>query len=82
MDYRTNRERDVFRDVVRNKRPGTRAFVARPNNGVGAHRSVVLVGCEVTGWRQALKCWDGNHAERAQDFAAEYNAAPIDSRSC
>lgn len=72
-----NRERAQFNLIRNHKRRGAHAVVAAPNTGRGADRSVVLVGSAASGWFQAVKCWHGNHAERAAGYAAAYNAAPV-----
>lgn len=63
-------------NLIKNKRVGWRAFVARPNTGAGANRSVALVGCEASGWIQGIKCWHDDHRARAQAYAERYNRAP------
>lgn len=70
------KERIALKSIIRRKRAGMRAFVARPNRGVGADRSVIIVGSQTSGWFQAIKCWHHDHADRARKLAAEYNAAP------
>lgn len=54
--------------------PKSKAFVARPNQGVGADRSVVLGTFDGKKWRQWHKCWGGNHRERAEEFAKIFNS--------
>lgn len=73
----SDNERATLRAIMRRKREGMRAFVARPNRGVGADRSVVIVGSAASGWFQAIKCWHRDHADRARKMADEYNAAPV-----
>lgn len=72
---------------MRNIRPTERAIVARPNEGVGSFRSVVLIGPLLnshfnhTGmWRQALKVWDHDHRLRAEVYAALINQAAQEKR--
>lgn len=64
----------------------TRAFVASPNSGIGSHRSVVLVSENVNShyhpgkaWRQAIKCWNGDHLLRAQVYASAIDKAAQDA---
>ncbi len=56
------------------KRPDTRAFMARPNRGVGANRSVMLVGCSSRGWFQAIKFWNEDHEDRCRVAIEKYNS--------
>lgn len=66
-------EQQNFECMCKRKISGMTAFVARPNRGIGEDRSVVLIGSKSTGWTQGLKCWNGNHKERAEEYAKLFN---------
>lgn len=50
------------------------ALVARPNTGIGADRSVVLVKHQGhVRYQQGIKCWRDDHQLRAQTYAGLIN---------
>lgn len=65
MNKQTSEAYKEGRCLAKKKR-GMRAFVARPNSGIGENRSVVIVGNEEMGWKQGVKFWDENHFEIAE----------------
>lgn len=66
-------EQQNFECMMKHQAPGVSAFVARPCRGIGGDRSVVLIGNKTIGWWQGLKCWGGNHKERAEEYARRFN---------
>lgn len=70
-----NYDKKEFERSLKTKRkfPLSRVFVARPNRGVGADRSVILGSTDGKNWMQWHKCWGGNHRERAEEFARMFN---------
>lgn len=56
----------------------TKAFVARPNSGVGSNRSVVMMAPRSGVWQQALKCWGEDHRLRAETYAQLINQKAAD----
>lgn len=54
------------------RRPGERAFVARPDRSC-RDKSTVLVGAGSV-WRPAVDCYDGNHRVRAEEYARRFNS--------